>query len=648
MGKKRTPTKHATSTAKPTTEPTAPSANSTDVLSESPRAIPYAWVWLLGIVALTFLVYAGSLKNGFTNWDDTEYVTKNPYLALTSENLPHLLTGTFVGNKHPLTMLSLSVDHQFGGKTDGFPYHLTSLLWHLLNTVLVFFFIRQLANGRTAVALITAAAFALHPMHVESVSWVSARKDVLYTAFFLAGLIAYVRYVDRRTVGWLVLAFALATLSMLAKPAAVVFGVVLLLIDWYRQRPLGEAKVWLEKVPFLALGFLTGWLTINAQGEAIDRETYTIVERLVYGAYDYIAYLVKAVYWGKLSAFHAYPLQEHRLTSMYYACVPLALGLLGFAWWRRRQAPSAFWGLAFYTVTIALVLQVITIGSALLAERYTYVPYIGLFFAIGMGFERLQGVARTGALALLVAFGAAAAFQTWQQSMVWKDSITLFSQAIENYPQTRNAYLNRAGAYMDTKQYDRALQDLNKADFLKPNHIMTRSNRGLCLYEMGRYQDAMKDFDWLASGNVGKAIDYVRRGDCLSRMGRPEEALKAYENALAKDANEGKAYNNRAMIYFNQKNYDQAISDYTKALELASKPDGQVLKNRGATYLLKGDYAAAIQDFDQSVAAGHNEGDLYYYRSAAHQKLGQMEAAKADALKAKELNYALPAGYLGL
>jgi protein O-mannosyl-transferase len=165
------------------------------------------WFWALILAAVTFLTYLPSLSNGFTNWDDSEYIYKNPHLALTAENLPYILTGTVAGNKHPLTMLSLAIDHEFGGKTNAFPYHLTSLLWHLLNSVLVLFFTWKLSGRRLWVAVITAGAFALHPMHVESVAWSSARKDVLYTAFFMLGLLSYLRYLDRQQLGWLVLAF---------------------------------------------------------------------------------------------------------------------------------------------------------------------------------------------------------------------------------------------------------------------------------------------------------------------------------------------------------------------------------------------------------------------------------------------------------
>jgi protein O-mannosyl-transferase len=605
------------------------------------------WFWALVLVAVTFLTYLPSLSNGFTNWDDSEYIYKNPHLALTAENLPYILTGTVAGNKHPLTMLSLAIDHEFGGKTNAFPYHLTSLLWHLLNSVLVLFFTWKLSGRRLWVAVITAGAFALHPMHVESVAWSSARKDVLYTAFFMLGLLSYLRYLDRQQLGWLVLAFLMMILSVLAKPAAVVFGVVLLLIDILKDRPLNSARIWLEKVPFLLLGLAWGWVTLGAQGLAIDRESYSLGERLIYGSYGFISYLVKSIYWGGLSAFYSYPINEHKFSPLFYACVPATLAILGIALVAMRRAKVFFFGIGFYTVTIGLVLQIITIGSALLAERYTYVPYIGLFYLYAWGFDRLTGTRRTIGAVAFGLFGLACVFQTWQQALKWKDSVTLFTQAIDNDPRGRNAYLNRAGAYGDLKNYEAGLRDLNKADALKPYHIPTRTSRAFFLYEMGRLKESIVDYDWMAAGGKGKAIDYVRRGDCLLKLGRYADALVSYQKALELDPAEGKAYNNRAMIHFNQKNYDQAIADYDKALDL-SDDKAQIYKNRGACKLLKGDYAAAKADFDIALETVTNEGDLYYYRSAALDKLGQREAAIVDAKKAKELSFPLPAGYLGL
>lgn len=600
-----------------------------------------------GILALTFIAYMPALSAGFTNWDDLGYVVENPFIALNAENIPRLFTNNVLGNIHPLTMFSLGIDHVFGGTTNAFPYHLTNVLLHLLNTVLVFYVALRLSNQKYSIALITALFFAIHPMHVESVAWVSARKDVLYSAFFLGGLLCYIRYIHEQKWLWYGAALLLMICSCMSKPAAVVFPIVLLLIDWFAGRSLTEAKTWVEKLPFLAVSLAAGWVTIGAQQEALHKDYYSFGAKIVISAHNFMTYIQKAFWWGKLSAFHPYPENKTALPGSFYFSLVLFLALTAAALWSVRKNKNPFFGFAFYAITIALVLKIVTVGSALIAERYTYIPYIGIFFVVGWLFQRYaekSTSSRNVGLVLIGLFALACTGATWRQAGVWKNGLTLFDQAVKNTP-SNIAYLNRAGQLMIAKQYDQALADYNKADQLEPMHTLGIKGRGLLLLEMKRYAEALRDFEFVEKQGGADAAVYLKKGGCLVNLQRPEEAIKNFDKALELKPNYGGAVHDRAAAYFHLKNYPQALADYTKALELGESK-GQTLRNRGAVYLLMGKYPEAIQDFDEAIVNKVDAGDLHYYRSAAYDKLGQKDKALEAAQMARQRGYNLPPGYL--
>lgn len=624
-----------------------PTAANVATSESNPAVSPAARRLLLlaGLLVITFVIYLPALSNGFTNWDDGEYILDNKYLALTAENLSQLFTRNVVGNIHPLTMFSLGIDHAFGGTTDAFPYHLTNVLLHLINTALVFFLTLRLSNDKTAVALISALFFAIHPMHVESVAWISARKDVLYTAFFLGSLIWYLRYKDTGNWGWYALAFLAAVASGLAKPAAVVLPVVMLLIDFYQGR-LSGLKTWLEKIPFLGLSIAVGIVTLGAQSQAMHHDSYSLGEKMVVGVYGYMTYLIKAVWWGKMSPFYPYPEDKFNLPAYFYTYIPLFLLLVGAAVWSLRKTKTAFFGLAFYTITIALVLKVVTVGAAIMAERYTYVPYIGVFFVLGCGYVRLSpGLGRQAATAALAVFALACAYKTFQQTRVWHDTVSLFTQAIDHYPEANLPYINRAGEYRTRKQYELSLKDYNMADKVEPNYMLGIKGRALLLFDMKRYPEALRDFETLVKAGSREPVIYGKRGACLTYLGRYQEAIESYNEGLKINPEDGDIYNDRASNFFHLKEYEKAIADYNKAIEL--KPDNlEMLRNRGATWLLMARYAEALTDFDACIAKGNVPAVVHYYRSAALNKLGRKEDARAAAQLAAAQGYSLPPGYL--
>ncbi|MDH4197222.1 MAG: hypothetical protein OEW05_07445, partial [Candidatus Aminicenantes bacterium] len=320
------------------------------------------------ILVLTAAVFSNSLRNEFIDeLDDDIYIVNNTAVKdLSAAGLKTILTTFVAGNYHPLTMLSYAVEYRLFG-LDPHAYHRTNRLLHGLNTALVFALVWSLWRRRAA-AVLAALLFAVHPLRVESVSWISERKDVLYAFFFLAALLAYVSYMkDRTKRGRLAGAFVLFLLSLLSKPMAVTFPVVLLLIDVYLQRKL-DRRAWLEKVPFFILAVVFGALTLTTQdpGSTLQEMAgrYGFFERLFFPFYALAFYLAKLFVPTGLSAYHYYPeLVGGRLPWEYYAA-PLALLMVGLLVIRARGRlrRELIFGSLFFLVTISVTLQIIPAG----------------------------------------------------------------------------------------------------------------------------------------------------------------------------------------------------------------------------------------------------------------------------------------------
>jgi protein O-mannosyl-transferase len=596
--------------------------------ANNPNATPY--LILAAILVLTWVVFAPALQNGFTNWDDNVYVTENKHIAWNMENRMEHLTKEVAGNFHPLTMWSLSLNHHSkGGKIDPLPYHRSNLLLHLLNVALTFFLVWRLGRSWAAAALVS-LLFAIHPMHVESVAWVSGRKDVLYAAFFLLGLLAYLRAVDRRGTPaystWLGLTFVCFVLSCLAKPAAIVFPAVLWLLDWYRQ-PEGAWKParFVPLLPFVAVSGLFAYLTVQYQRNvgALDETHFSFLQKTLFAAYGVVAYLFKMVFPTNLSAFHPVPDNWNALGANYYLALAASLGVLGYTVWVYRKGyREQFFALAFFFINLVLVLGFVRVGSAVYAERYTYLAYMGIFMALALAAERYwhQGVAqKAGIAAAFVLFSVFFAWKTQEQCRVWKNSETLWSQIVAAYP-TEKTYSYRGYHYYLNGQMDKALADFDQAYQKNPNNETTLHIRGLCLQKANRFEDALQMFEEHDKQFSAKADVKIAAAECLSALKRNPEAAQRYTEALALDPKNLSTWTNASTVHF-------AMQDYAKTEECLSTALGMnpkylpALRNRGATRMVMGKYAEAIEDLDKALEQDPNQPQLVDYRKRCYEKL---------------------------
>ncbi|HEX7077166.1 MAG TPA: tetratricopeptide repeat protein [Candidatus Eisenbacteria bacterium] len=626
--------------------------------SDAARARLSWLLWLAGIVAATFLVYLPCLDNKFTDWDDNFYVTENALVAHPS--LHGILTTPVAGNYHPLTMASLALNYRLSG-LDPASYHWLNLLLHLANTALVFFFVRRLTKGRFWTTVATAAFFGIHPMHVESVAWIAERKDVLYAFFYLAGLIAYLRYVDGRKLAWLGGALAAFALSAAAKPAAVVFPITLLAIDYFRRRPFSPAIIW-EKAPFFLVALLDGILTLSAQraGGAIS-DQWSLLQRIFFASYGVVMYVVKLVLPFRLSAIYPYPHVGGVPIDPKYAVSFVALiVLVPLLWFVFRRVRVVIFGLAFYLINVALVLQLSTVGGAVMAERYTYVPYIGLLLALAWWLDepmekmRFGAVVRPALAVLLLALAPVSLLQTWKRCDVWQNAETLWDDTIRKYPgQIADAYINRGFYYYhDAKRYEAAVADFDQALALNPNVAKAWLNKGNALAALERNDSSRVCFDRAIALQPNLADAWNNRGGIKLRANDLAGADSDFTRAIELDPNHRDAHANRGLVEIMTRRYEPAIADCRRAVELDPANPANYLQVGSIGFALQQlkRHQEAIGEYDEAIRTcppGEPRLSAYYlYRSFSRAALGDSAAALRDARDAQRLGATVTPAYL--
>jgi tetratricopeptide (TPR) repeat protein len=491
---------------------------------------------LLLVLLATFVVYLPSLGNGFTNWDDPEYVTGNRLVS--APDLGAILTTPVQGNYHPLTIVSLALNYKISGYEPS-SYHWLNVLLHVANTGLVFAFIWSLSAGRLKTAAATSLLFGIHPMHVESVAWVSERKDVLYAFFYLLGLILYLRYARTRRLGTLGVCLAVFVLSLASKPAAVVFPVTLLLLDLFEARR-DWSRMILEKVPFFALSLGAGLLTLQAQrmvGAVENPVASTALSNALYASYGGLMYVVSLFLPFRLSAVYPYPPNGPGPATWVAAVVMWAvIPALLFAF--RRLRPLLF-GWAFFLVNIALVLQFLSVGQVLMADRYTYVPYIGLLLALTWWLDEAAAPGHPdggwGVSAIvIVLLIPICLWQTWVRCGVWKDSETLWRDTISKYP-SAVAHNNLGNTLARKGDIAGATANYREAIRLDPRYARAHGNLGRALGLQGRMSESIAEYREALRLKEDFVDARVNLAASLAMQGQLDEAMTHLRRVLELD-----------------------------------------------------------------------------------------------------------------
>jgi len=581
------------------------------------------------ILILTFIAYLPSLKNNFTNWDDPNYVYKNPGIQkLNKENITDLLTADYMGNYHPITMLSLAIDYSIG-KLKPKTYHVTNLILHLCNTTLVFILI-ILLFGKIEIAGITAALFGLHTLHVESVAWVSERKDVLYTLFFLASLIFYLRYLKEEKSKFYFISLILFILSDLSKGMAVSLSLSLLAIDWMKGRSFRDTKVILEKIPYFVLSIFFGIIAISAQRLGPETEGiphFNLFERILFASYGFCQYLYKLILPINLSAFYPYP-EKNTIPFEFWVCLLISISIAGLAFYSARRSREYLFCFLFFAFNIIMVLQILPVGKAIMADRYSYIPSIGFFLAVSITFSRIKAekilkwIPVAAYLLILAIF-------TYDRCKIWHDSFSLWTDVIEKCPTAGIAYNNRGVAYADHEKYKEALSDYNKAIDIDPKHIEAYNNRGVSKAALRNYTGAKEDYNKAIELRPSYPDAYYNRGNTFKDINDALSAIQDYTKVLSLNPNHSGALNNRGLERRVVKDYKGAIEDLNKAIKISpSNPDGYA--NRALVEMDLGDIQGAQQDNEKAVKLDPSFGTAYLQRANAKNINKDFTGALAD------------------
>ena len=566
-------------------------------------------------IILSFVSYIPSLDNEFTNWDDDKYVTENTIVKnWDDQTFKRIISEPVSSNYHPLTVLTFALQYQVAGNNP-FTYILFNLLVHLLNIALVFYLVYLLAGRKTGVAFMTALLFGIHPMHVESVAWISERKDVLYTAFFLGSMIMYIRYLKTNLNKPYIWTLLFSVLSLMSKPAAVVLPLNLILLHYFFDKPLKRKNI-IGLIPFFIGSLFLGLITISFQSETAIQSSMAegLGHKILFASYGFVMYIVKLIVPFNLNHFYPYPSDQEGLSLTYYLAPLLVILACLFVWIKRKNKILVF-GWLFYIINIILVLQVLQVGWAVMAERYTYVPYIGLLFIIAHYFQVLLDTktAKTMKYAGLGILGAVClvfVYLSFQRSDVWQNSKTLWT---DNNSKTPNSVAcnNLGNYYVGLNQPDTSVSYYLKALEMDPGHSKAHKNLAVVYIFQKKFDEAIHHLNTAIQLSPDYTSAYLHLGKAYINKQQYQQALGPLNHYLERTPTDAYAYNARAMCYHLGGNIRQSIPDYERAIQLSP-----------------------------------NSGLYYFNRAQAHESLGNRQAALIDALKARSLGHKVDDGFI--
>jgi Tfp pilus assembly protein PilF len=583
-----------------------------------PALLRWPVVFPLILFVGTLILYIPALDGAFVNYDDPAYVTANPHvlLGLSWGNVAWAFAATTEANWHPLTWISHMIDVQlFGVNPRG--HHVTSVLLHAFNVVLLFFILRK-ATGCLIRSAVVAGLFAVHPLNVECVAWVAERKSVLSMFFLLLALMAYGWYASKRNPGRFALAVALFGLGLAAKPMVVTVPVLMLLWDyWPLQRLTSKSEVSsaqsttlfvAEKIPFFVMAAASSWITLYAQRSAGALGTAELLpfgSRIENAIYSYTAYVGKAIWPAGLAVFYPHP--ENSLAAWKVALAGVLLITITIAAWLYRERHRyLFMGWLWYLVAMVPMIGIVQVGRQAMADRYAYLPFVGLFIIMVWGcsdlFARLQMSASVQiaiAAAVLVAYASVAFLQV----NYWHNSYTLFAHALQVTARNGIAEDNLGAALMQMGRPDLALPHFEAAAEFIPQLSTAHYNLAV-LEQQHNHPDAAKQEYELAlkysSDTTEMAQSHSNLGFLLIELNDSKAATEQFNRALQINPDKQNSLLGRGIAEYRQGNLDAAVTDLSRAAQIAplAQADfwlGRALEDKGQIDAAAVAYDAALQ-----------------------------------------------------
>jgi len=572
--------------------------------------------------------------------DDAAYVLTNPDIrSFAPANIIRWFSTYYIGNYHPLTMLSFAVDYAIGG-TAPFIYHLTSILLHCINSVLLYLLVRKI-SGQSAIALLVSLLFALHPSQTESVSWIAERKTVLCGTFSLLALLAYLGYMAVPAKNKLVLVTLLGIFALLSKATAVSLPLSFLAIDIWMRRDLTAVRLWLEKLPLLLCAGVIGVVAISAQASGHFLGLHPeigLLQQVLLAANANVLYITHMLLPVHLSAIYPFP---GSVGVLQYLCLLGSVGLIivGIVAWK-KQWHILCGGTLFYLVNIIPMLQLVQFGDFLMADRYSYMACIGIFLPLVYYPVYLLKSKRAIAIVVYAIASAGLLVATYSRNDIWLSELNFYKAILKTFPDSPVAQYSVGGLYIGMGKYDEAEPYIDKALQLAPRSHVAWYNKGVLCLRKGQANDALQCFDRCLAispyteASFSRAVIYMGTGRYI-------EAQADAEKVLHDQPGNARAWYIAAFSLVHQGNIPLAISCYTQAIRYEGR-DPLFYAARADAYMQIGNYPDAITDLNAAIAISGRDGELYFKRAQA--KFLSKQDGKDDMVMANELGYKIPAG----
>lgn len=530
------------------------------------------------IFAAALLVFATGLNNQFNNWDDTVYVTENPFIALNKQNISRSF---FKGETHgmylPITSLSFSINNAMSSFNPK-PYLITNLLIHLLNILLVIALLQKLFKNNT-LTLFAGALFALHPMQAESVSYIAGRRDTLYAVFYFLSLLCYIQYIHLKNKKWMYFTLLFFILSLFSKGQAIALPATLVLIDFIVLKPFSLKESIKNKWLFFLLSvvFVIVTLVVKQQSKGFNLSGQMLhisfAERALFACYGFMMYIVNLIIPYKLSLVHPYPQTLGISVGIILSLLVIVAGIWFVYKYASRQKEIVA-GLLFFAINIFMVLQIIPNSYGIMNDHYVYVPalgiFIALFFVIKTSVDQKMAVYVFGILA------AVSAGLLIKRIQVFKNNFTVFGDVIKKYPDSFVGFNNRGTAYFNAGKLNEAKQDFDSAVQLSPTLATGYNNRAGVYINLNRNKEAVADLNTALTLDPAFANAYSNRGIALSMLG-DKRALNNLNKAIEIDPANPKYYYNRAGYWMNMNQRNLACEDVARAHALGLKGGNPML-----------------------------------------------------------------------
>lgn len=646
------------------------------------------WVAAAVILLITAIVFLPSLSLKFVNWDDPQNILENETLKIFAyqwdwKAVKAIFSTDVIGNYNPLPIFTFAIEKYFFAPDpvlNPFIFHFNNLWMHLICTLLVYIIFIQLEIGLIPSA-IAALLFGIHPMRVESVAWITERKDVLYSMFFLGALSSYISFL-KTTAGktkWYLLTIALSILALFSKVQAVTLPLTMVAVDFYMNRRWLSIKILvMEKLPWWILSllfgliniyFLKGEKSLNFENATIN---YTFIDRLAVGAYSYAVYIIKWLIPFQLSPLYPYP---PKLPVMAYVClgiVPILL-ILFLVWAFKKKQTTLLFGWAFFTFNVMFLLQIVGAGQGFLADRFTYIAYIGLFFISVKGYDWFisqKPAFKFYTQGAIVLYFIALAFLSFRQIPVWQNGGTLWEHVKKIYPNSPLAWKQAAVYYRDEeKDFNKAVLNFNEAIRLQPTDAyvynglakvyldkvnatpaqdaaLSNQRNELLQLALQSYLTAIKN-DSIAGQSDKKVTGemIVNLGVAYAMAGNLEKAMYYLTRGLEAYPDNANGYLNRGLIYYMTGQYESCQKEHISYFRL-NPYNADVYHEEGLCNIALGHYKEALAAFDKAISLKNTQPMYYIGRSTAYRNLGNKEAAIRDARQAQQLGAQVPPEYL--